>query len=450
MYTKLIIIVVITVCVVAGGLYVYSLRMQQVADEPETISDVVAVPTPSSQGTVITVWAWNIAAKALHELVPEFNRQYPDVRVQVVEIPHDEANAKFKIAVSTGVDFPDVWDTEGTVTSDYIKSGALADITERATKYRNDFVEYKWGEVTDNGRIYALPWDTAPVGLFYRRDIFSAAGVDPEKIITWDDYIEAGKKVTKDVNGDGKPDQYMTLLSRKVDVGETFQIILSQFGGSIVDESGAFAFNSPAGIQTVQLMRRMMDAGIGADIGWWSAEMFDGIRSGQIASLVQGVWMGGQIKEAAPLTAGKWGVTSLPAVTQNGVRTAVRGGSNLAITSKSKNQDAAWKFIEFALARKESQLQMYKNWGIFPALKAAYQDPVFKEPQPFFNGQRTSELFIQVQNQLPLTFHYGPRFIETNQIISSEVILAINGTKSAQQALTDAQRRIENLVGPQE
>ena len=57
-----------------------------------------------------------------------------------------------------------------------------------------------------------MPWNSGPVVMFYRRDFYEKAGVDPEGIKTWDDFIAAGKKVMEanpgvvmaqgDLNGD--------------------------------------------------------------------------------------------------------------------------------------------------------------------------------------------------------------------------------------------------------
>ena len=47
-----------------------------------------------------------------------------------------------------------------------------------------------------------MPWDSGPVVLYYRRDMFEKAGVDPASIETWDDFVEAGKKVVA-ANGEG-------------------------------------------------------------------------------------------------------------------------------------------------------------------------------------------------------------------------------------------------------
>ena len=48
--------------------------------------------------------------------------------------------------------------------------------------------------------------------IFYNKEIFDAAGINVDDIETWEDYIEAGKKITQDLDGDGEIDVYMTAV----------------------------------------------------------------------------------------------------------------------------------------------------------------------------------------------------------------------------------------------
>ncbi|WP_054707720.1 extracellular solute-binding protein [Bacillus sp. JCM 19041] len=44
----------------------------------------------------------------------------------------------------------------------------------------------------------AFPRDTGPMAVFYRADLFDEAGINPEEIITWDDYIQAGEEMREE------------------------------------------------------------------------------------------------------------------------------------------------------------------------------------------------------------------------------------------------------------
>jgi lactose/L-arabinose transport system substrate-binding protein len=437
---------VVAAVIVAAGAYA---GWQLWRTPSPTASNYVppAQQTPNDNAgdaNTITVWAWSDAALALKDLVPPFEAANPGIKVNIVTIPYNTANDTYRIAISTGTGYPDVWDSEVAVTAEFIKSGALSDITDLAQPYKDKFVPYKWNEVSHSGRVYAIPWDSAPVGLFYRRDIFQKAGVNPDTIKTWDDFIAAGKLVTKDLNGDGIPDQYMTLMSHSADVDETFLLLLSQFGGTFFTETGEPAFNSPEGLQAASLMKRIYSSGIVADIPWWSPEMYEGLKNSKIISFAQGVWFGGAIKSTAPDETGKWGVIPLPAVREGGVRSAVRGGSNLGITALSTKKAAAWKFIQFVLTQRDNQLKMYRDHGIFPALLAAYTDPAFSAPNAYFGNQAISPIFLKAQSELTGGFYYDQINRNAKNIVSTEIINYLNGKKNASQALGDAEKQILN------
>jgi len=394
------------------------------------IAKITTVPQTSDN--TVTVWSWNTAAKSLEELVPAFNKLYPDIKVKVVEIAYEDANANFRLSTATGHGFPDIMTSEAPLTPEYVKAGALLDITDLASKYKNSFVPYKWGEVSTNQKIYGIPWDTGPVGLFYRRDLFKAAGINADAITTWDEFIAAGQKLTQ------APNIYMMPLSNKKGVSNTFEILLSEEGGSPFDDFGNPTFNSPQGVAALNLMKKMYNASINDNVSQGSPTMFADIKSGKIATVMQAVWFGGQLKNQAPDTSGKWGVIPLPATTPGGVRTAIRGGSNLAIDAKSKHVANAWKFIEFVLANETSQMKMYKDFDLFPSLKSVYTDPAFTSPDPFFANQVVSSVYANAQASLPPTYHYGYKYSSFVEIVSKEIINAINNTKTAQQALDDA------------
>ena len=47
-----------------------------------------------------------------------------------------------------------------------------------------------------------MPWESGPVQLLYRTDIFEQYGIDPTSLVTWDDFIAAGEKLAADSNGE--------------------------------------------------------------------------------------------------------------------------------------------------------------------------------------------------------------------------------------------------------
>jgi multiple sugar transport system substrate-binding protein len=142
-----------------------------------------------------------------------------------------------------------------------------------------------------------------------------------------------------------------------------------------------------------------------------------------------------------PNGAGKWGIVPIPETP--GLNW---GGSNLAIPEQSKHKEEAWKFIEFALARKTSQIAIYKAVDFFPALTTAWNDPIFYEPDPYFGGQKQRLLFINIAKQTPIPV-VNPNDPMAESILMQHVANCLDQGIDPAKALKDAADEIREKAG---
>ena len=338
----------------------------------------------------ITVWSWNIAAKSLNKLVPDFAKRQPDIHVNV-DMTGAKMQTRLMLSLASGVGAPDISQFEATDAPRYIATGRLADLTARAAKYRHLFPAWLWENCTMNGKVYAIPWDMGPCAVYYKRDLFIKYGVDADKIVTWDDYIEAGKRIVKASGGRTK---MLPLGSNGL--RSMFEMLMQQCGGQVFDEKGNIAINSPENEQALNIIKKMRSAGICSDVSMWSQEFLAGINDDSIATYPIAVWFAGTITDTAKDFTGHktdWKVFRLPAVKLGGKHVANLGGSVLVIPAQCANKDAAWAFIEYALCTKEGQQAQYHNFSLFPAYLPALSGAEMDTPDPFFGGQRVERLF---------------------------------------------------------
>ena len=338
----------------------------------------------------ITVWSWNIAAKSLHHLAPIFEQQHPSVKVDV-DMTGARMQSRLMLSLAAGVGAPDVSQFELSDAPRYIATGRLTDLTPVAAKYKALFPAAQWDNCTWHGRVYAIPWDVGPCAVFYKRDLFHRYGIDPAKIETWDDYIEAGKEIVRKSGGRTK---MLPLGSNSL--RPMFEMLIQQNGGQVFDEQGRIAINSPQTRQALAVIQTMRTAGICSDITLWSQEFLAGLNDESIATYPIAIWFAGTIKDTVKDYAGKkaeWGVFRLPAITPGGLRVANLGGSVLVIPAQCRNKAAAWAFVEYALCTNEGQIAQYRSMSLFPAFLPAMQSPDLDDPDPFFGGQRVVRLF---------------------------------------------------------
>lgn len=395
---------------------------------------------PNLKGEV-TVWGWNVAAKSLQANIEGFNKLYPNVKVTVPDIGQKDVYDKLTTGLAAGGSgLPDVVQVESDHMDVYTSRfpEGFADLTDRASKYEKDFDPSKWAQSKAKGKIRSIPWDSGPTGIFYRVDMFEKAGVDASKIETWDDWIEAGKKVQA-----ANPGVKLMAIDFTND-DALYRQLLNEMGAFYFTEDGKINLNSPESVKAMTIIKKLNDAGLLLNAPGWDG-LVSGMKNGQVASQLFGVWWSGTIQDSAPESKGKWDVIQMPAVEKGGNRAANLGGSTLAIIKNTKNLDAAWAFVEYCLATKEGQNTMMKKFGIWPSYTPAYDDPFYTAPQPFFNNKPIWQLFSKEIPQIKPAY-YTKDYTVAQTVANSVQAQILNGTDPAQ-ALQKGTDDLKNQTG---
>ncbi|MFF5207611.1 ABC transporter substrate-binding protein [Streptosporangium sp. NPDC000396] len=349
--------------------------------------------------TKITVWSWTTAAEALRGVVPDFERDNPGIKVDVQDVGNPAIWDKITVGMAAGgKGLADVLHIGVDYLPGYMEKfpGGLANLSKLgADKHKDAFSKGLWPTVTGkDGGAYAMPWEVNPLGLFYRDDYFDKAGVDPESIATWADLIEAGKKIKAStgvfLTGLNKPG-----TSPDMDL---FQNLMQLQGAFYFNMEGKVTLGSPQAVQAMTIIKQLNDAGLLADTageGTWKRMMGEG----KFAIAPFPAWAAEYLASKFPDQKSKWRVMVPPAVTAGGSRSAIVNSTFLSVAGSSKNQAAAWKFVEYALTKPDAMNKMFKAGGVFPALTAAHSAPTYTEGWPFYGDQPVLKTFVDVLNQ---------------------------------------------------
>ncbi|KUJ67412.1 ABC transporter substrate-binding protein [Streptomyces albus subsp. albus] len=397
----------------------------------------------------ITVWSWQGPAAGLKALVPEFNKTYPDIRVTVRDIGNPAIWDKITAGMAAGGQgLADVLHIGVDYLPGYVERfpGGLADLAPLgATTHRNAFASGLWRTVSPDGkRVNALPWEANSAGFYYRADLFERARIDVEALRTWDETIEAGKQLKARTGahllGIDKP-------ASQADAANFFQMLLQLQGAFYFDPEGAITLDSPEAVRAMTLIKTMNDAGLVSDLsGGWNALM-SSLKKGTAAVLPWPTWFGGIIEKQVPDEAGKWKVRLPPAVRPGGPTAATVNSTHLAIAGSSSHQAAAWSFIEFALTRPASQIRIYRDEGIAPALMEAYRDPVFHQPSRYFGGQRKGETFLSALKAPSPAVNYTSDYARALKLVTdAQTKVLLKGADPAN-VLRDAARQLARQTG---
>ncbi len=411
-----------------------------------TPTPVPEAPKPTGK---ITVWGWTAALRDTLEAsgVPaDFQAEYPDVEVEIVYYSPSDVYTNLPLALTAGEGAPDVCLVESSHLAEYVYLGGLLDLTDKVAPYIDIMNGYRWFDAEKDGKYYALPWDSGPVVLYYRRDAFDAAGLpsDPDSVSdlvsTWEKYFDTCKTIKEETGF------YCFAHNKANNYARLYEMALWERGLGYYDpDSGEVTVDSPENIAVLEMFGRFWEEDLVSDALEWDDPWYVELASLEqpIVTLVEASWMDIFLKSwIAPGTAGKWGVAYMPSWEEGGVRAANDGGSTFVIPEQTQNPDAAWAFVEFCLGREESQLKMFAISGFIPALETTYDDALFLEGDTFFAGQNTRKIYADVVAKIPRAGVYGPNYAMMNSSVSVAIQRYATGEATAEDALGEAAAEI--------
>jgi lactose/L-arabinose transport system substrate-binding protein len=394
----------------------------------------------------LTLWSWNVAASSLEEVAKGFMEQNPGVTVTVEDLGNGQVFDRMLASCAAGgADLPDIVTVENHESEIFWSQfpDCFADLKtlgyDDAAASR--FPDFKRTELEPNGVAYAMPWDSGPVAMFYRRDYYEAAGVDPATIQTWEDFIAAGQKVQE-----ANPDVVMTQGDLNGDT-EWFRMVANEQGcGYFSNDAASITVNGPGCVAALDTIKQIYDAGLMTAANW--DEKIQSNNAGTVATQMYGGWYEGTIRSTAPEDqAGQWGVYPMPSVTADGAHAANLGGSALAIANSSDAKEAAYAFLDYALGTNEGQVTMLQAYGLVPSLLTAVEDSYVQEAQPFWGGQTVWQTILETLPAINPS-RGTPFFGDADAIVRTVQSEYLNsGYESAQAALDDAASQIELVTG---
>lgn len=405
---------------------------------------VLGLSAMGQAATKITVGVFPDLDSVAKNAIPEFNKLYPDIEVELQVLGFADHHNALLTALATGSGAPDVAAIEIGYVGRFAVEGGLTDLSKApysAGQYKDLFVPYAWGQATTHdGRLVAMPTDIGPGSMFYRRDVIQAAGASIDAVQTWNDLIALGRKVTRDTNGDGKPDVFLIASANTV-ADAMYRGDIPEGEGVYFNAQGRPVVDGPRFVKAFEAAQQVRKGGLDARIGAWSNEWYEAFKRGTVAIELSGAWLGGHLQNwMAPDTAGKWGARNLP----DGMYVSW-GGSFYAIPEQSKNKDAAWKFVQFMTTRKDIQILAFKTTNAFPALLAAMDDPIFDEPIPFLAGQKARRMWADVAQRVRVTvIHQGDPVAQ--EIVGSALAQVLDEGRDVKSALAEARQLIERRV----
>jgi multiple sugar transport system substrate-binding protein len=206
--------------------------------EPSTASAAPSDAGYTGPEATITysIWGDPSEIKSQQAVVDAFHAMNPKITVKVTVSDWDTYWDKLQTGIAGG-DAPDVFAMDGPLFPDYQSRGVLLDLKPYIDKSGYDLgqlADQAVGDFTTETGQFGLPRDLNVIALFYNKAMFDAAKVAyPDDTWDWAKLVTAAHSLTKDTNGDGKPDQW-GFYTETSDMENYWSSLVWQNGGEII------------------------------------------------------------------------------------------------------------------------------------------------------------------------------------------------------------------------
>jgi cellobiose transport system substrate-binding protein len=396
-----------------------------------------AVPTGST-GRNMVLWYWSGGLS--DTVVKNAKARYDSsVDLQAIQIG-GQYRSKLITTITGKAHIPDIAGLKGEDMAAYLPNAdQFIDLrTLGAEKYKDQYLPWKWDQgVADDGTMVGFPIDCGPVAHYYQYEVFRKAGLPYEpddvssELNTWEKFFDAGVRLGKRV-----PDAKLL-----TDVNAVFENIVQQGAKRYVDKDRQFIGDQQhvrdAWALAVEAKRR----GIVSDLVSGTPDQLSAIQDGKLPSQLGASWASFDIKNGVPKTKGRWRVADMP------VRPANNGGSFLSITKACREPEQAFQIITWML-NSPNQAQGYVDAGLFPSTPASYDLKQMQEPDDFFGGQVTTDVFGPAAQKIVVAYN-SPYDIALGQPIKDEIknvgVLGKNPEKAWSDAMSKCRRIAKHL-----
>ncbi|MFQ5596355.1 MAG: extracellular solute-binding protein, partial [Anaerolineae bacterium] len=354
-----------------------------VTQEVEKIVEVEAEP----EVVTIEYWQYFFDARvdAMNRLIQQFEAENPDVRVvHNSDIPYADFRDKIAASAPAGVG-PDVATLFYGWVPAWVDAGYLIPLPE--DEFPAEMIESEFSPMVANskfeGKYWAIPTAVRTLALFWNKDLFAEAGLDPEKPPeTLDEFVEYAQLLTQyDDAGNIVVEGYAPQLSGQAHHWFR-EVLIRQFGGvPYSDDNRTVLWNSPEGCQAFTWLSEFETV-----YNTGSNDLFEdatqAFLNGKAAMHIDGSFRLGTIARNAPDL--NFGVTELPAG-PNGERHTFGSYWTHGITQRAASDprrlDAAVRFLKFITTPDSGSLWVNKVGELPAQLAAASSEELLADAQ---------------------------------------------------------------------
>jgi multiple sugar transport system substrate-binding protein len=352
--------------------------------------------------TELILWSW---LPDMQLQVDMFEKAHKNIKVKLVNAGQGEDEyQKLRTALKAGSGAPDVVHVTFEFVPTFKQIDGLADISEYgANDLKEDYAEWTWGQVSEGDAVYAMPWDSGPMALLYRKDVFDEYGLEiPE---TWEQFAQQAEKLH----------------------GANSELYLADFtpedGGWILGlawQAGARPFEVDGSTVSVDLDSRefqqvseywgnLIEKDLVASKPGFTNEWYRSLAQGTYATWPAAAWGPVFLEGVAGESKGKWRAAPMPQWESGAQESGNWGGSTLAVTTQSEKPEEAAELAKWLTHAPEPTKLYTTKQFLFPVLNSLLNSPEFKNRKSdFYGGQAVNSVFVEASKNVDTGFEWSP------------------------------------------
>ncbi len=399
--------------------------------------------------TVVTFWhsMGGPAQVALDQIVSSYNESQDEVQVNAeFQGTYEESLPKFH-SVGGTEDAPTIIQVQEIGSMSMINSGNIEPIQRFIDEEGYDMSGLE-ENITNyyniDDQFYSMPFNSSTPVMYYNKDAFTAAGLDPEAPPeTYEEIEEASKKIIEANDG-------MRGFALQA-YGWLFEELLANQGGHLLNnENGRselateVAFDDEKGRSIFHWVERMIEEETFMNYGTNADNMVAGFLAGEVAMFMQSSAQSRDVIDNAPFEVGVGFIPYPENAEREGV---VIGGASLWMSTgkDAKEQEAAWDFMKY-MATPEIQAEWHVGTGYFAINPAAYEEQVVQDA--YVDMPQLQTAVQQLQETTPSVATQGAlmdMIPEERKIIETALESVYNG-EDADQAFEDAVDQVNAAI----
>lgn len=394
---------------------------------------LVACTSHEPSPHLVTFWTFGREGEAVVKLLPAFEREHPDIQVNVQQLPLTAAHQKLLTAYAGG-STPDMMQLGNTWLPELVALGAVESLQARVDASRvirpDQYFPAIWATNQIEGQLYGVPWYVDTRLLFYRADLLRAAGFDapPRDWAEWRRMLAALSHAPQGVYGILLPtNEYEQLMSLALQQPEPMLRDDNRYGNF---RSAGFKRALAFYVDTFRLHQAPPITAVEAGNPW------DEFGRGVYAFYFSGPWNIGEFRKRLPQSEQpSWATAPLPG--PDGAGAGAAGGASLVIFRRSAVKADAWTLVEY-LSRPDVQQQLYELLGDMPARRSVWQQDGLRD------DPKVQAFRAQLERVKP-----SPQVPEWEQIANAMqqvAAKAVAGELTVDEAAAEMDRRADRIL----